>query len=1190
MKKLKMLIAACTLLGASPLWAQQDITDTYLTNADFEGSYSIDGESGVSSDRAIYIPNGWTVTRTNGNANDMTVLQEGNLCYNTFVTPTEETTPKIWADDNGQITGKTYRVRERWGNSQSFMLSQNVTLPAGTYRLTVTAAAHNGTMTIFAGDNQTGVTTAGIWYPVSVDFTLNSEQTISIGMQMGRNAENEQFAGVDNFKLYKFADVEASATSLVPYNMTDKIANASCQVSGSWTKIDGQATVNNSELYSNTYCGTAMEAWTSYTSGTRHFETNTNIIYQTTSETLPAGFYRMTAVGTAWNQTVSPAAIGEGMFLFANDGTKDLGTSEIASKTFKEVSLDFLLSETHQLTLGLKTGASTTTNWATLSQVKLYRIGSIIDFYCYQLETLQSTAIDLLNDEIYSLVQGSERTELTAQSTATAVSETVEAYQTTIAAVQSAIDAFIAANEQFELLAREMIKARSLGMSEATVNEYAATSESNAETILTKIKNLKVAEYDYVMTTYPNVYPLGEWSSSGTNTSADDLNNEHWSGKTHSYKNQYDEGNQGWNANSWSINFNQNIMLPAGEYVFKVAGRQALGNDIVTSLIVKQGATVLGSIDDFPRGNASRGIDITGATKFDGEDSEFANNGLGYGWEWRYVKFVLDEAATVNIAVNAVATAIHQWVSFGDYTIQMSLEQLLVFYNQALTNARNARDNAAYGNVTGTERTALLTAISTHEHFANETPTENDAMEIYNATVALNNATATFKAAMPAYNTYIETQTVANALPGSISVSNITSASTAASLETALETINVAEYNAVTTNYTYDATTYLLDGIVYNWTVNGGSIEERGNEDWRELYINYYDLWNNSTIVTMSQTVTLPKAKYVLMAPGRSSSFGALTMSDGTTTVTFPYKGNTGLGVNKADVASFDNSTPNTFANSDNGYGWEYRYLPFESDGSTPVTLTFTWDTRNGAWASLGSHRYSGEGNIYNIKLLAMPGDVSIDENTAYTPESQIANVTLTRTITANKWNTITLPFALTDAETKTAFGSDTQIAAYSENSANANNATVNFNTTADATIAANTPVLLKTSTAGSSYTFSNRLIETETAKVEGTNFDFIGIYSPGNITAGDYFISDNKLWEASDNTNTIKGTRATIKPHIAEARIAHFFISDEQVTSVNGISTDNTENNKLYNLNGQRVKLPSKGLYIMNGQKIIIK
>ena len=195
---------------------------------------------------------------------------------------------------------------------------------------------------------------------------------------------------------------------------------------------------------------------------------------------------------------------------------------------------------------------------------------------------------------------------------------------------------------------------------------------------------------------------------------------------------------------------------------------------------------MLGSIDDFPRGNASRGIDIKGATKFDGEDSEFANNGSGYGWEWRYVKFVLDEAATVNIAVNAVATAIHQWVSFGDYTIQMSLEQLLVFYNQALTNARNARDNAAYGNVTGTERTALLTAISTHEHFANETPTENDAMDIYNATVALNNATATFKAAMPAYNTYIETQTVTNALPGSISVSNITSASTAASLETAL--------------------------------------------------------------------------------------------------------------------------------------------------------------------------------------------------------------------------------------------------------------------------------------------------------------------------------------------------------------------------------------------------------------------
>lgn len=1189
MKKLKMLIAACTLLGASPLWAQQDITDTYLTNADFEGSYTKYQDSGESG-CAIWKPDGWTISQyVNGNGWDRTAIADSD-------------DSNFTSYSNGT---KAFRVRLRWGADTTIELKQTTkaALPAGKYRLEVSAIASSPynrmESHIFVDEQTATISTGSLWYPVYIDFTVSAAKTVNIGLNVNRNSsslqsEDPQFAGVDNFKLYKFADDEASATSLVPYNMTDKIANASCQESGSWTKINGQATVNNSELYSNTYCGTAMEAWTSYTSDTPHFDTNTNIIYQTTSETLPAGFYRMTAVGTTWNQTVDPAAVGEGMFLFANDGTKDLGTSEIASKTFKEVSLDFLLSEPRQLTLGLKTGASTTTNWATLSQVKLYRIGSIIDFYCYQLETLQSTAVDLLNDEIYSLVQGSERTELTAQSTATAVSETVEALQTTIAAVQSAIDAFIAANEQFELLAREMIKARSLGMSEATVNEYAATSESNAETILTKIKNLKVAEYNYVMTTYPNVYPLGEWSSSGTNALITEKNEQHWDGTnetTYIDPADHDQNNKpiGWNASAWTLNFNQNIELPAGEYVFKAAGRMG-ENDVTMSLVVKQGNKTLGSIDDFPHGSVGRGININGATSFDGNDSEFANSGNGYGWEWRYVKFVLDEATTVNIAINAEATAEHQWISFCNYTIQMSLEQLLNIYDQALSNATTARDNSVYTNITGSERTNLLSTISTYGQFANENRDENHAMEIYNAYVALNNATATFKAAMPAYNTYIETQTVTNALPGSISVPDITSASTAAGLETALETFNVAEYNAVTTNYTYDATTYLLNEMNYNWTVNGGNIEEINNEGWGEQYIYYYDLWNNSTIVTMSQTVTLPKAKYVLMAPGRSSSFGALTMSDGTTTVTFPYKGNTGLGVNKADVASFDNSTPNTFANSDNGYGWEYRYLPFESDGSTPVTLTFTWDTRNGAWASLGSHRYSGEGNIYNIKLLAMPGDVSIDENTAYTPESQIANVTLTRTITANKWNTITLPFALTDAETKTAFGSDTQIAAYSENSANANNATVNFNTTADATIAANTPVLLKTSTAGSSYTFSNRLIETETAKVEGTNFDFIGIYSPGNITAGDYFISDNKLWEASDNTNTIKGTRATIKPHVAEARIAHFFISDEQVTSVNGISTDNTENNKLYNLNGQRVKQPSKGLYIMNGQKIIIK
>ena len=40
MKKIKLLIMACALLGVGQAWAQTDVTSTYITNADFEGTYT----------------------------------------------------------------------------------------------------------------------------------------------------------------------------------------------------------------------------------------------------------------------------------------------------------------------------------------------------------------------------------------------------------------------------------------------------------------------------------------------------------------------------------------------------------------------------------------------------------------------------------------------------------------------------------------------------------------------------------------------------------------------------------------------------------------------------------------------------------------------------------------------------------------------------------------------------------------------------------------------------------------------------------------------------------------------------------------------------------------------------------------------------------------------------------------------
>ena len=48
--------------------------------------------------------------------------------------------------------------------------------------------------------------------------------------------------------------------------------------------------------------------------------------------------------------------------------------------------------------------------------------------------------------------------------------------------------------------------------------------------------------------------------------------------------------------------------------------------------------------------------------------------------------------------------------------------------------------------------------------------------------------------------------------------------------------------------------------------------------------------------------------------------------------------------------------------------------------------------------------------------------------------------------------------------------------------------------------------------------------------------------------------------------------------------------MSPEKVTSVDMAHREQTDDNKYYNLNGQEVKHPTKGMYIRNGRKVIVR
>ena len=206
MRKLKLFMAACALVGGVAVgWAQTDVTSTYLTNADFEGNHS--SYTQPKSDRDIYQPEGWSVSYTNGNENDMTSL-------NSTTTQWKDNFSSKPQPANGG--SKTYWMRFRWGSSENITLSQETSsaLPAGTYYISVDAYSddNTGTATISASGATQTVRTNGAWGNYKVVFTLSSPQKVTVSLSYSNTAADNQVAAFDNVKIYQLTEEPTGIT------------------------------------------------------------------------------------------------------------------------------------------------------------------------------------------------------------------------------------------------------------------------------------------------------------------------------------------------------------------------------------------------------------------------------------------------------------------------------------------------------------------------------------------------------------------------------------------------------------------------------------------------------------------------------------------------------------------------------------------------------------------------------------------------------------------------------------------------------------------------------------------------------------------------------------------------------------------------------------------------------------------
>ena len=206
------------------------------------------------------------------------------------------------------------------------------------------------------------------------------------------------------------------------------------------------------------------------------------------------------------------------------------------------------------------------------------------------------------------------------------------------------------------------------------------------------------------------------------------------------------------------------------------------------------------------------------------------------------------------------------------------------------------------------------------------------------------------------------------------------------------------------------------------------------------------------------------------------------------------------------------------------------------------------------------------------------------------------------------KWNTLCLPFNVTIASSPLA--GDNVIAKVFDDTSNLDGEgqlTLNF-TTAPATIPAGTPFIIKWDNTGvnlenpvfAGVTISNAA--EQEVKSTDTKVKFVGQYSPFNITAENinsilYVASGNKIGY-SKNQRTLKSCRAHfwVQPNgtaQAAARFINIDWGDGETTSISIVNFD-SENaaSGIYTLDGRKLSTEptQKGLYIMNGKKVIIK
>ena len=268
-----------------------------------------------------------------------------------------------------------------------------------------------------------------------------------------------------------------------------------------------------------------------------------------------------------------------------------------------------------------------------------------------------------------------------------------------------------------------------------------------------------------------------------------------------------------------------------------------------------------------------------------------------------------------------------------------------------------------------------------------------------------------------------------------------------------------------------------------------------------------------------------------------------------------------------------------------------------DEDGNAVITASGGSTLRFNSASNQARFRYYGSGQqpIQLYKLLLPEATFSENDTEATTitaNDNKLVNATLERTLSNTYWSTFSVPFDVTADQVTAVLGEGVGLRKFQ----GSEDTVIKFQEAT--TIEAGHAYLVKPAETVTNPVFNGVTVVNTTGETDddSNGYGFVGAVIKKTLKTDQtelFLGTDAKFYyPESEAKATMKGLRGyfVVPAGTVPSKLSVDVEGSGIATSINSMNIEGMGDGNIYNLNGQRVNAPQKGLYIVNGKKVIIK